>query len=660
LAKGKKKKNNQTKKANNCHAQTKLSNLDGKTSSEVDAYVYIKNQLKLLGWNIKNPDRDLQGQVYTQGECLSHPEIKLFLDRDKPENIVKLTDTLYWIIEAKRTRKEIDKAISEAQEYATRINESKNIKAVIATGIAGNDSDTYTIQSRYLVGSDFKPITLNGKDITSLLSVEMAKEILTNNSPDLKDIPINEDLFYKKAVEINRILHLGAINKGTRARVMAALLLCFVEDTLPNLDAPPSVLIPEINARVKRVLKREGKDEFYHAIELSPPTDEINHFKFKNALVRTFQELQNLNIRSAMNSGTDVLGQFYEIFLKYGNGAKEIGIVLTPRHITKFVAEVMNLSLNDVIYDGAAGTGGFLVAAFDNVRKTTNSQKDINDFKTTKIFGIEQDSEVLALAIVNMIFRGDGKNNLKEGDSFRWWLASSTNRNGIQTAEYKDDKPEEYNPVVTKVMMNPPFALKRSAEKEYRFVDHAIEQMKDGGYLFSVLPYSVLVKPNEFLRWRREFLSKNSLLCVITFPEDLFYPIGVRTVGFFAKKGVPHPKDQKVLWIRALNDGLAKSKGKRMFNMKAKDDYKTIKPLVKGFLVDQNLSVNNIQKFQKACPIDFNDELLELVPENYLDENIPTMEELQKEIDQTVREAAAYLIRTRREEELQGEAIHAD
>ncbi len=34
-----------------------------------------------------------------------------------------------------------------------------------------------------------------------------------------------------------------------------------------------------------------------------------------------------------MNSGTDVLGKFYEVFLKYGNGAKEIGIVLTPRHV---------------------------------------------------------------------------------------------------------------------------------------------------------------------------------------------------------------------------------------------------------------------------------------------------------------------------------------
>jgi len=34
-------------------------------------------------------------------------------------------------------------------------------------------------------------------------------------------------------------------------------------------------------------------------------------------------------------------------------------------------------------------------------------------------------------------------------------------------------------------------------------------------------------------------LEKNTLLGVVTFPEDLFYPIGVLTVGLFIKKGIP-------------------------------------------------------------------------------------------------------------------------
>ena len=95
-----------------------------------------------------------------------------------------------------------------------------------------------------------------------------------------------------------------------------------------------------------------------------------------------------------MSSGTDVLGKFYEVFLKYGNGAKEIGIVLTPRHLTKFVADVSNITPRDIVLDPACGTGGFLVSAFDKIQKET-SEEQINAFKQNSLFGIEQESEVV-------------------------------------------------------------------------------------------------------------------------------------------------------------------------------------------------------------------------------------------------------------------------
>ena len=96
------------------------------------------------------------------------------------------------------------------------------------------------------------------------------------------------------------------------------------------------VLIGEINTRSEAELRANGKPEFAPFVKILPPTNTTNHVNFKAALVKTILALQNLNIRSAMNSSTDVLGQFYEVFLKYGNGAKEIGIVLTPRHVTRF------------------------------------------------------------------------------------------------------------------------------------------------------------------------------------------------------------------------------------------------------------------------------------------------------------------------------------
>lgn len=171
---------------------------------------------------------------------------------------------------------------------------------------------------------------MNDKEVSGLLQKDIALRIIRENRSDLEDVPIDKKLFLSKAEKINAILHLGAINKNHRAKVMASLLLSMIDDTPSNRNSAPSVLINEINSRARRILRKEGKENFADFINISLPPTEDNHIKFKNALVQTLQELDSLNIRSAMNSGTDVLGEFYEVFLKYGNGAKEIGIVLTP------------------------------------------------------------------------------------------------------------------------------------------------------------------------------------------------------------------------------------------------------------------------------------------------------------------------------------------
>lgn len=623
-------------------------------NSEVDAYVFIKEQLKIADWDVRNPARHPTGQVYTQSECLSDPEIKRYLGLQKPENIVKITETVYWVIEAKREHAQLEQAISEAEGYAREINRSKQIKALFVSGVAGNENDSYLTRTRFLANGRFKTIKINDREVTSLITPGIAKMVM-EEGPDIKDLPIDEKLFLSTAERINQILHLGAINKSYRARVMAALLLSLVDETPPNIDAKPKVLINDINARAKNVLENQDKSEFYRYIEITLPATEDNHFKFKRAIVQTIQELNNLNIRSAMNSGADVLGKFYEVFLKYGNGAKEIGIVLTPRHIAQFAVDVVGVTNQDVLYDPTCGTGGFLVSAFDYVKRASN-ESQVNRFKKNNLFGIDQDPEVVALAIVNMIFRGDGKNNIVEGNCFQKNLIRVT-RGNTTTAVYSNEPPKEDEFAVTKVLMNPPFALKSSDEKEYKFIERALSQMQDGGILFSVLPYSAMVKPGSYQLWRKERLLKNNtLLCVLTFPQDLFYPVGVHTVGIFVKKGIPHPARQNVLWVRALNDGLLKSKGKRLPNPKASNDYTVIRDTVKAFLSNPSLPVENADRFQKACPIDLADPILELVPENYLDQAPPTDEEITESVEHMIRESIAFLIRTRKEDETRSNA----
>lgn len=401
-------------------------------TTEHDAYHFIEENLKNLGWDTRCPPN---GRVYTQNECLNHPEIQRAFGARRPENIVKISETKYWVIEAKKEHSNLQLAVEEARGRIKEINESSNtIEGKIISGVAGNREDGYLIKNEYYDGTDFKTITINGKEASGLLSPENVETIISQDSPDIEDIVIDEALFLSKAERINEILHNGAINKNYRARVMAALLLSMVDVTPPNIDASPRGLIRDINARVVNVLEEEGKPEFKDLITITLPPSPDNHVKFKKALVETIQELNILNIRSAMNSGADVLGKFYEVFLKYGNGAKEIGIVLTPRHITKFAVEVLNVNVNDIVFDPTCGTGGFLVSSFDYVKGNANPEQ-IDKFKEYNLFGIEQEPEVVALAVVNMIFRGDGKNNIKEGSCFHNNIVK-TIKDGVSTAEY--------------------------------------------------------------------------------------------------------------------------------------------------------------------------------------------------------------------------------
>ena len=537
--------------------------------------------------------------------------------------------------------------LERAEDYAKDINEKSAVRAVLITGVAGNNDESYLITSRYLHQGQFKDVTNNGEALTGLLPREIASRILSEDTPDLEDLPINEEVFLTTAEAVNRELHLGAINRNERARVIAALLLALVDDTLPNVDANPTILIKEINARAEEVLKRNGKVNFFPSVQLNLPPSPDNHVKFRRALVNTIQALMHLNIRSTMFSGTDLLGKFYEVFLKYGNGAKEIGIVLTPRHITRFAVQVLGVEQHDIVCDPTCGTGGFLISALDHVRAkfTTPNSPQVDSFKKHRLFGIEQDPIVTALAIVNMIFRNDGKNHITEGNCFSKYLKASM-QNGQSSAIISNRRPKKGEEGITKVLMNPPFALKQSDEKEYRFVQRGLDLLQDGALLFSILPISTMFESGEEREWRSNgLLKENTLLSVVTFPPELFYPIGVHTLGVVIKKGVPHPKKQPVLWVRATRDGYIKIKGKRVLSPAEPNELDSVTSIARAFVHDTSLDVGSKPAFIKTAPVNFKDPLLELVPEAYLDAEEPSMEEIARNAERLVRETAALAIR---------------
>jgi len=627
----------------------------GKTSqSEVQAYIYISKELTdKKGWT--------KNQIYTQGECLKHPEIKKYLGQTKPENIIEINEKIFYVIESKNEKKKIDTALSEAREdYANKINQSNKIKALFITGISGNDKEGYISKSQFFQNGKWENITENGIELTGLISKKQVEDILQQKTAQLKDVEITEEEFLETAENINEILHENSINKDYRAKFISALLLAMSDGKEIDVTQECDVLIDNINSRVKAILKKHDKLNFANFIKIDEPSSSDNHIKVKEAIKRTCQELLNLNIRSAMNSGKDILGKFYEVFLKYGNGAKDIGIVLTPRHITRFASEVLDITHSDLVLDPACGTGGFLVSAFDEVRRKTKNKDDFENFRLNGMYGVEEQDSIISLAIVNMIFRGDGKNNIIEGNCFRKWLNAKT-ENKVYKAEYlsdeqidkddnyyyyinpkdKKDRRERIAPI-TKVMMNPPFALKKSDEKESNFISHALAQMQDGGILFVIIPISVMIGSND-KKWREELLRKNTLLAVLTLPEELFYPIGVHTVGVFIKKGIPHNfEKQNVYFAKANTDGYVKQKGKRIIGKNESNRIADIKDELKSFIINQNVTVRNIPEFKQVARLDKNDDKYELVPEGYLQTDYTTLKE--EDFRESILKYMSYLI----------------
>lgn len=635
-------------KADNSSALVKAAD------TEVEAYGFIRERLGEIGWIVKDPARGGDGQVWTQNQCLAHGTIKRAFATQRPENIIKLGEQSVWIVEAKATRKQLDVAVSEAIGYAKLINDlGEPFRATVATGVAGNESDGYDVKSVVLIGSEWHPLTINGQQATGFLSPSDARYLSEHGGCDVKDFAPSQRTFLRAATRINEILHYGGIEHNERAKTIAALLLA-VLDRVPDIDASLPVLIRDINTRSGNVLRENDKPQFERHVEIIPPTSQKNHVKYRSALIRTIMELQNLNIRSAMNSSTDVLGQFYEVFLKYGNGAKEIGIVLTPRHVTRFAVEAVGVTGNDIVLDPACGTGGFLVAAFDHVRRNGTTDQ-LARFKRYGVFGIEESSTVALLAIVNMIFRGDGKHNITEGNCLTTFLGPRA-VSGRPSAKFVDKKPAPGTEPVTRVLMNPPFA-KKGDESEYLFVDSALQKMSDGGLLFALLPLDCMFGAGKEKIWReRDLLGKNTLLAALTLPAELFYPTALKqVVAIIVKKGFPHKPKQPVFWARIAHDGHLKVKSKRLPASELvpprvePDQLAEVLPHLQAFLAAPNAQAFNVPTFYKTAPVDYADPLLELLPEAYLDAQPVTQEDIAHGIDALLRETASFLIRFNRE-----------
>lgn len=226
----------------------------------------------------------------------------------------------------------------------------------------------------------------------------------------------------------------------------------------------------------------------------------------------------------------DVVGAFYGEFLKYtGGDGKGLGIVLTPKHITELFGLIANVNKDSIVLDPCAGTGGFLIAAMNQMVRGATTEAEVDSIKRRQLIGVEQNPSMYALAASNMILRGDGKANLYQGSCF-------------DTAITKGMRSHK----ATVGLVNPPYAKSKADLRELRFVEHMLDNLAPGAIGVAIVPMSCATNDDDE---KREIMRKHTLEAVMSMPPELFYPVATVTCIMVFTAGTPHATSNKKTWF---------------------------------------------------------------------------------------------------------------
>jgi len=506
---------------------------------------FIRSISERRGWNVSHAQRN--GDFLEEQEIVDYfPQIGLGLE--KPDFLVCKCSEPVMVIEAKNDIKKIDEAISEAIEYADLINSNDKFSVRIAVGVAGENDNGYLVEVRYLCGDGWHPLKSYGYELTSIPSpreVELA--LLADDATTSISLPSVTE-YIDSAIELSSILRSAKIEAPLRPKVLGAIITALYKGKIvfENEDEENNKggVLESINMLVSS------------AIDESIDLDENKKIRLKDALYLTINDyerlslkirrvvsiLEKLNVRSILQTDTDFLGLLYEAFLRYGYDNNALGIVFTPRHITKFCIDLIDVRMEDRVIDIASGTGGFLVAAFDKMMSLAKGPKSVEKIKQS-LFGFDTNPTVWALASLNMFFRGDGKSHIENGDCF-----NLANRESVKGK-------------FTRAFLNPPYSQEDEPERD--FIDAAMDALEPSG-LFACVVKAGIFADDDNASWRKSFIKNHSLIGVISLPEDLFYPTAAPTSIIVAQAHIPMDDNKNVFMARIWNDGYKKLKGKRV------------------------------------------------------------------------------------------------
>lgn len=292
-------------------------------------------------------------------------------------------------------------------------------------------------------------------------------------------------------------------------------------------------------------------------------------------LSKLVSEIDKLDWYSAKTEG---LGDMYEGLLEINAGEKKSGAgqYFTPRVLINVMVELMKPSLDDVIVDPTAGTGGFLIAAHHYIAEHNDipslDPTAYDKYQHETFFGMELVPDTRRLAMMNLMLHD---------------LAVDDENSGILFGDTLSNEGRDLPPA-SLILANPPFGTKQgggiptrddlviyTSNKQLAFLHLMyLRMLKPGGRAAVVLPDNVLFEGSTGQTIRRDLMEKCNLHTILRLPTGIFYAAGVKTnVLFFSKSKDPkQDKGQtKNVWVYDLRSNMPQF-GKRTVLTKAHFD----------------------------------------------------------------------------------------
>lgn len=288
-------------------------------------------------------------------------------------------------------------------------------------------------------------------------------------------------------------------------------------------------------------------------------------------------EIDKLDWYSAKAEG---LGDMYEGLLEINATEKKSGAgqYFTPRVLINAMVELMKPTLDDVIVDPTAGTGGFLISAHHYINGHNNIQEldeiAYDKYQHRTFFGMELVPDTRRLAMMNLMLHD---------------LAIDDQNAGIFYGDTLSNEGKQL-PLATLILANPPFGTKQgggiptrddliyyTSNKQLAFMHLMYHVMlKPGGRAAVVLPDNVLFEGSTGKTIRQDLMEKCNLHTILRLPTGIFYAAGVKTNVLFFDKPKDRNKDKgntKNVWVYDLRANMPQFGKRTLFSEKHLEEF---------------------------------------------------------------------------------------